>query len=46
VSAILLTAAWSPALAAAAGSRKSVWLRPEPVSDEELHVLVDLCAVV
>jgi DNA-binding NtrC family response regulator len=44
VPAILITSRWSPTLAAAASSYPSVWLRPEPISDEELHVLVDLCS--
>jgi DNA-binding NtrC family response regulator len=44
VPAILLTSTWSSALAAAASSSKAVWLRRESLSDEELHVLVDLCS--
>ena len=44
VAAILITSSWSSALAATVSSRRSVWLRKEPISDEELHVLVDLCS--
>lgn len=44
IAAILITNGWSSALAAAVSSRRSVWLRKEPMSDEELHLLVDFCS--
>lgn len=44
ISAILLASGWSASLAAEVSSRRSVWMRKEPMSDEELHVLVDFSA--
>jgi len=44
IPAILITDDWSSALAAVVSSRSSIWLRKEPISDEELHILVDLCS--